>query len=71
MKHYIFERMDLTALFTVLNLIAIMAFDKGPYIGIPVNIIGLIWDLRQKCHINQIVMRLALIVMNIYFLTAY
>ena len=71
MKHYIFERMDLTALFTVLNLIAIMAFDKGPYIGIPVNIIGLIWDLRQKCHINQIVMRLALIVMNIYFLAAY
>ena len=71
MKHYIFERMDLTALFTVLNLIAIMAFDKGPYIGIPVNTIGLIWDLRQKCHINQIVMRLALIIMNIYFLAAY
>lgn len=66
---YQFERMDLSAFFTVLNTIAIIAWNKGAYVGLPVNIIGLIWDLREKPHINNVVMRLALIVLNIYFLT--
>ena len=66
---YQFERMDLAAIFAVLNTTAIIAWNKGAWVGLPVNVIGLIWDLREKPHINNVVMRLALIVMNIYFLT--
>lgn len=66
---YQFERMDLAAFFAVLNTIAIILWNKGAYVGLPVNIIGLIWDLREKPHINNVVMRLALIALNIYFLT--
>ena len=67
--HYKFERMDLMAIFAVLNTTAIIVWNKGAYVGLPVNVIGLIWDLREGCHINNVVMRLALIVMNVYFLT--
>lgn len=66
---YKFERMDLAALTTILNTIAIIAWNKGAFVGLPVNIIGLGLDLRDGCHINNVLMRLALIVMNIYFLT--
>ena len=66
---YQFERMDLAAIFTVFNTIAIIAWNRGAWVGLPVNAVGLIWDLRTKPHINNVVMRLALIVMNIYFLT--
>ena len=66
---YQFERMDLAALFTVLNTTAIIVWNRGAYVGLPVNVVGLIWDLRTKPHINNVAMRLALIVMNIYFLT--
>ena len=66
---YQFERMDLAAIFTVLNTIAIIAWNRGALVGLPVNIVGLIWDLCTKPHINNVIMRLALIVMNFYFLT--
>lgn len=69
MASYKFERMDLAALFAILNTIAIIAWNRGAYVGLPVNVIGLVWDLRSKPHINNVVMRLALIVMNVYFLT--
>lgn len=67
-KHYKYEHMDLASLFTFLNTLVIILWNKGPYIGIPVNIIGLLYDLKQGCHINNIIIRLSLIIMNIYFL---
>ena len=66
---YKFERMDISALCTVLNLIAIIAWNKGPFVGIPVNIIGMGIDIKNGTHINNMIMRLSLIIMNIYFLT--
>ena len=66
---YRFERMDLAAAFMVLNVIAIISWNKGAYVGLPVNVVGLIQDLREKPHINNVVMRFGLIVMNGYFLT--
>lgn len=66
---YRFERMDLTAFFAILNTIAIIVWNRGAWVGLPVNVIGLVWDLCDKPHINNVVMRLALIAMNIYFLT--
>lgn len=68
-KKYQYEHMDLVALMAFLNTFAIIAWNKGAYVGLPVNIIGLFYDLRKGCHINNIIMRLSLIVMNIYFLT--
>lgn len=67
---YRYEHMDIAALCTVINTIAIIIFDKGAYIGLPANIIGLIYDLHKGCHINNIIIRLSLIVMNIYFLVS-
>ena len=39
---YRFERMDLAAAFMVLNVIAIISWNKGAYVGLPVNVVGLI-----------------------------
>ena len=66
---YKFERMDLMALFMAINTLVIILWNKGAYVGLPVNVVGLIWDLKEECHINNVVLRLSLIVMNIYFLT--
>lgn len=68
-KPYTFERMDIAALMSILNTLAIIIWNKGAYIGLPVNVIGLGLDLREHCHINCVLMRLSLIIMNIYFLT--
>lgn len=68
-KKYCYEHMDIVALLSVLNTVMIIAWNKGAYVGLPVNVIGLFYDLKKGCHINNIIMRLSLIVMNIYFLT--
>lgn len=68
-KNYSYEHMDLAAALTVLNTVAVIAWNKGAWIGLPVAIGGLVYDLWQGCHINNVVIRLALIVMNVYFLT--
>lgn len=65
---YKYEHMDLAALCTLLNTLVILAWNKGAYIGLPINVIGLMYDLRKGCHINNVVIRLSLIVMNLYFL---
>lgn len=67
-KKYKYEHMDLVALCGCLNTIAIIAWNRGAYVGLPVNIVGLIYDLKKGCHINNVIMRLSLIIMNIYFL---
>ena len=66
---YKYEHMDLVAITTVLNTLAIIIYNKGAYIGLPVAAIGMLYDLRHGCHINNLIVRLSLIAMNIYFLT--
>lgn len=66
---YRYEHMDLAALMTLINTLAIIFWNKGAYIGLPVAAIGLVYDLRNGCHINNVVIRLSLIAMNVYFLT--
>lgn len=68
-RKYKYEHMDCAAFFTVVNTLAIILFNKGAYIGLPVAIIGLIYDLWHGCHWNNVIIRLSLIAMNIYFLT--
>lgn len=66
---YRYEHMDLAALMTLINTLVIIFFNKGAYVGLPVTVIGLAYDLRHGCHWNNVVIRLSLIAMNIYFLT--
>ena len=66
---YKYEHMDLAAFMTLVNTLMIILTNKGAYVGLPVAVCGLIYDLRKGCHINKIVIRISLIVMNIYFLT--
>ena len=68
-KKYKYEHMDLAALMTLINTLVIIIWNKGAYIGLPVAVCGLIYDLRNGCHINNIIIRLSLIAMNIYFFT--
>lgn len=66
---YKYEHMDLAALITFINTLVIIVWNKGAYIGLPAAICGLVYDLWKGCHINNIIIRLSLIAMNIYFLT--
>ena len=68
-RRYRYEHMDLAALMTLLNTLAIIIYNKSAYVGLPVAVIGLLYDLRKGCHWNNVIMRLSLIAMNVYFLT--
>lgn len=68
MTKYKFERMDFESAMMIINVVVIIAWNKGAYVGLPVAIIGLVWDLIDKVHVNGILMHLALIIMNHHFL---
>ena len=68
-KKYKYEHTDLVAFITFLNTIAIIFYNKGAYVGLPTAIVGLFYDLKKGCHVNNIIIRVSLIIMNIYFLT--
>ena len=67
-RKYHYEHMDLVDLLTFLNTIAIVFWNKGAYIGLPVAVFGLAYDLYYGCHWNNVSVRLSLIIMNLYFL---
>ena len=69
MTKYKFERMDFEALMMMLNVLFVIAWNKGAYIGLPVAIICFIWDILDKTHINCAILHLSLVVMNTYFLS--
>ena len=69
-QSYQFECMDISTFFTFLTTCIILTGRCTAPLAIPVNVIGLVWDLCDKPHVNQVFMRLSLIVMNIYFLIA-
>lgn len=66
---YRFEYNDLRALITVINVILIMIFGLSiAWFGLAVALIGVIKDLRVDRHINGLVMHLASVALNVYFL---
>lgn len=66
---YKFEYNDLRALITVINVILIMIFGLSiAWFGLAVALIGVIKDLRVDRHINGLVMHLASVALNVYFL---
>lgn len=66
---YKFEYNDLRAFITVINVILIMIFGLSiAWFGLAVALIGVIKDLKIDRHINGLVMHLASVALNIYFI---
>lgn len=66
---YKFEYNDLRAFITVINVILIMIFGLSiAWFGLAVALIGVIKDLKIDRHINGLVMHLASVALNVYFL---
>ena len=63
------EYNDLRAFITVVNVVLIMIFGLSiAWFGLAVALIGVIKDLKVDRHINGLVMHLASVALNIYFL---
>ena len=69
-ENFRFEMMDIFTLITILNVTFIlMGFWWAPILGL-VNCIGnIIYGMKCRVHINVYIMQIALIVLNVYFLT--
>ena len=66
---YRFEYNDLRALITVINVILIMIFGLSiAWFGLTVAVIGVIKDLKVDRHINGLIMHLATVALNVYFI---
>ena len=69
-KEYKFEMYDLTTLITVLNVaFVIMGFWWAPILGIVNCVVFIILNIINKVHINSYITQIALIILNVYFLT--
>ena len=67
---YRFEIYDLMSLITVLNVaFVLMDFWWAPILGIVNCCIGLVVNVLNRVHLNNYITQLALIILNIYFLT--
>lgn len=65
---YKFEWNDLRAVITVINVILIMIFGLSiAWFGLAIGILGLAKDLFVDRHINGLIMHLANIGLNIFF----
>lgn len=65
---YKFEWNDLRAVITVINVILIMIFGLSiAWFGLAIGILGLVKDLFVDRHINGLIMHLANIGLNIFF----
>lgn len=66
---YKFEYNDLRAFITVINVILIMIFGLSiAWFGLAIALIGVIKDLKVDRHINGLVMHLASVALNVYFI---
>ena len=69
---YRFEWNDLRYLATIVNVVLIMFFGLSTaWFGLSIAIVGLIKDFTSDRHINGILMHLAGVALNIYFLILY
>lgn len=69
-NHYLFEIWDITSIITIANVILVIAGLRwAPLLGIVNCCICLVLNIKQKAHINAYCTQLALIILNIYFLT--
>lgn len=66
---YRFEWNDLRAFITVINVVLIMIYGLSiAWFGLAVALIGIVKDLTVDRRINGLIMHLANVALNIYFL---
>ena len=71
-ENYRFEWNDLRCFITVINVILIMVFGLSiSWFGLAVALIGIIKDLTVDRRVNGLLMHLANVVLNAYFLCMY
>lgn len=69
---YKFEWNDLRAFITVVNVILIMVYGLSiAWFGLAVAVIGVIKDLAVDHKINGLIMHLASVALNVYFLVLF
>lgn len=69
---YKFEWNDLRCFITVINVILIMIYGLSiSWFGLAVAVIGIIKDLTKDRRVNGLLMHLANVSLNVYFLLAY
>lgn len=67
---YKFEWNDLRCFITVINVILIMIYGLSiAWFGLAVALVGVVKDLTVDRHINGLLMHLANVVLNIFFIT--
>ena len=67
-----FEWDDLVAFIQLINVILIISLGLvAAWFGLAIAVIGIIEDFFQHKHINCIIMRITMIVLNIHFLRMY
>lgn len=68
---YRFEWNDLRAFITVINVVLIMIYGLSiAWFGLAIALIGVVKDLTVDRRINGLIMHLANVALNIYFLVA-
>ena len=69
---YTFEWNDLRCFITVINVILIMIYGLSiSWFGLAVAVIGIIKDLTTDRKVNGLLMHLANVALNVYFLLAF
>ena len=69
---YRFEWNDLRAFIQILNVALIMMFGLSvAWFGLAIALFGVIKDMSQHRHINDIVLHLTGVILNIHFLLLY
>lgn len=67
---YKFEWNDLRAIITIINVVLIMIFGLSiAWFGLVVAVVGLVRDFTSDKHLNGILMHLASVVLNLYFIS--
>jgi hypothetical protein len=67
---YKFEIIDLFTLITILNVtFIILGFWWAPILGLVNCALNIVYNTRYRTHINAYLMQIALIVLNVFFLT--
>lgn len=71
-KKYRFEWNDLRCLAMVLNVLLVMCFGLSiSWFGLGIAIVGIVKDLTTDRHVNGLLMHVASVVLNTYFLMMY
>ena len=69
---YKFEWNDLRCFITIVNVILIMMYGLSiAWFGLAVAVIGIVKDLTTDRRVNGLLMHLANLALNVYFLLAY